>query len=220
MKTATPSVLRERTLLGWAVATAVVFVVFAAGAKEHRLLGSADESVWRFWSEHGVDVFHNIAEAITSIGVVSYLIPLSLVTGAIAFAFSKSAAYSLAPFFSVQITAIVVSGLKDFFDASRPPASSHIVVAESAAFPSGHAANTAALVIATVLIWRLALPSDRVHRHAPVIGFIIVVLMALTRLVLNVHWLSDVLGGIALGASISLVVCVIVMRTHTMLKSL
>lgn len=212
--------VRARNFFLWGFASLLVFVAFAIGVKDHRFLGSADESVWRFWSSHGIDVFHNIAKGVTSIGVISYLIPMSLVAGAIAFAFSKSASYSLAPFFSVQVTSLLVSILKDLFNVSRPPISSHVVVAESAAFPSGHAANTAALVIATVVIWRLALPSERIHRHVPMIGFIIVVLMALTRLILNVHWLSDVVGGVALGGAISLAVCAASIRIHAMLKSI
>ena len=216
-----PSVtaIRERTLVILAAVFSTVFLVFALGARDHTLLGSADESVWRFWSSHG-SALHSVAKAITSVGVVSVLLPASLVTGAIAFAHSRSVSYSLAPFFAVQITSIIVSVMKDGMNTARPPMSSHIVAVDSAAFPSGHAANTTALLVATVVIWRVALSSERVQRHAPAIGFIGVVAMATTRLILNVHWLSDVVGGIALGTACALAVCAVSLRLHALLRSI
>ncbi len=58
-----------------------------------------------------------------------------------------------------------------------------------ASFPSGHATTATAMMVCLALIW---------PRHG--LGFAALgLLMALTRCLLGVHWLSDVIAGVALG---------------------
>jgi membrane-associated phospholipid phosphatase len=66
-------------------------------------------------------------------------------------------------------------------------------------FPSGHASGIAALVtVVLVLAWPLQGASAR--RRGLAAGAGLVLLVGLTRIWLGVHYLSDVLGGWALGA--------------------
>src|SRR5262249_32972836 len=88
---------------------------------------------------------------------------------------------------------------KAAYDRPRPPGS--LVETTNASYPSGHTAYAIAwIAVATVLVragvgW--ATPS------APVtVATIIVAAVALTRVYLNAHYLTDVLGGIALGVAI------------------
>lgn len=213
------SVPRERSLYIGAAISSVLFGLVAIGAKKHSFLGAADTPMWRFWSSHGVHELHVAAHYITSVGVVSILLPIAVFVGVLIYVKAKSIAYAAAPFFSVQITSLAVSSVKKAIDSARPPISSHIYPVHNAAFPSGHAANTTALVVATVVMACIVYPRRNVQHDFIVSGIVIVLLMSLTRLVLNVHWLSDVLGGAALGSAIALVVSAIAMRIHELLKS-
>jgi membrane-associated phospholipid phosphatase len=93
----------------------------------------------------------------------------------------------------------------------RPPASlaeadgpsiSQIVSGPGAAnsFPSGHMLRTVIVygLLAFVIV-RLS-PSLRVRALAVAAAILVIVLMALDRLYLDVHWESDVVGGLLLGA--------------------
>lgn len=90
----------------------------------------------------------------------------------------------------------MVSGLKDVFARVRPPAG--MVSRESLSFPSGHQSGTTAVMLL------LGFASIR-HRWKPVliigVGAVLVVITALSRMFLDMHWLSDVIGGTFVGAA-------------------
>jgi undecaprenyl-diphosphatase len=91
----------------------------------------------------------------------------------------------------------LVELLKEAFDRARPDPHGHLVVVNSMAYPSGHAANAMALGLGLAL---LAAPK-RGRGAAIAAGIAFAVLVGGTRLVLGVHWPSDVVGGWALGAA-------------------
>jgi membrane-associated phospholipid phosphatase len=69
---------------------------------------------------------------------------------------------------------------------------------ETFGFPSGHSSGIATLVaVVLVLAWPLLTASSR--RAWLTAGVVLTVLVGLTRIWLGVHYLSDVLGGWALG---------------------
>jgi undecaprenyl-diphosphatase len=94
---------------------------------------------------------------------------------------------------------LVVALLKDWFDRPRPLAGSAVELPSSAAFPSGHAAaGTATLGAAAILVTeRTASRRARICVwSAAVVGGVVV---GLSRIALNVHYVSDVLAGWCLG---------------------
>lgn len=80
---------------------------------------------------------------------------------------------------------------KDLFERPRPDLWPSPVPVSELSFPSGHAANTAALVVALVL----ALPAGRWRRVAVVVGVPAVVAVAFSQLALGLHYPSDILAG-------------------------
>jgi membrane-associated phospholipid phosphatase len=90
--------------------------------------------------------------------------------------------------------------LKDLVGRVRPAFENGGLSYGGLSFPSGHSSGIATLVtVALVLFWpRL---SARARRWAVAGGVALVVLVGLTRMWLGVHFLSDVVGGWALGVA-------------------
>jgi undecaprenyl-diphosphatase len=88
---------------------------------------------------------------------------------------------------------------KDGYDRPRPTAVSPIDVPLSSSFPSGHAMTGIAVFGLLGLIASRELASGRARAAAIVAGFALGALIGASRVVLNVHFLTDVLGGAALG---------------------
>lgn len=90
----------------------------------------------------------------------------------------------------------IAQAIKWLVDRARPDAyPSLVAMPADASFPSAHAMQVAALVTAW-LLW-----SGNVSRPGHVaLGMLLVLVVALSRTYLQVHFLSDVLFGIAAGA--------------------
>jgi membrane-associated phospholipid phosphatase len=97
------------------------------------------------------------------------------------------------------VAAAVTASLKTGLAFPRPPATVHAVAGEAGShgFPSGHA------TAATAVYGGLALVSGRLRdRRVAAATVLLVGLIALSRVVLGVHYLGDVLAGVAVGAAI------------------
>ncbi|WP_284252008.1 phosphatase PAP2 family protein [Litorihabitans aurantiacus] len=90
--------------------------------------------------------------------------------------------------------ALLVQVAKHAFARERPP--DMIVTSDAGSFPSGHVAN--ATVMALVLALLLA------RWWAWVLASLYVLTMLLSRTYLDVHWLSDTIGGAALAVGVVL----------------
>lgn len=95
--------------------------------------------------------------------------------------------------------------LKDLFGRLRPDFDLGGARYESLSYPSGHSSGIATLVtVGLLLAWPLL--ARRARTWVVVLGTCLVVLVGLTRMWLGVHYLSDVLGGWALGVGWSVLV--------------
>lgn len=101
--------------------------------------------------------------------------------------------------FAVVGSQLVVALLKAWFDRPRPDVGSAIPLPSSPAFPSGHATAGVASVGAFAVLLAERLPSYRA-RVGLWIGVVALGLaVGLSRVVLNVHYVTDVLAGWCLG---------------------
>lgn len=91
------------------------------------------------------------------------------------------------------------SALKAAFDRARPDLITHLDHVSNASYPSGHAANTAVLYL---LLAGLAPPRWRASFWA--LAAAMIVLNGLSRIMLGVHWPTDIVGGTMLGAAFAL----------------
>jgi membrane-associated phospholipid phosphatase len=103
------------------------------------------------------------------------------------------------------LVAPVTTLLKEVFGRVRPDFDLGGARYDSLSYPSGHSSGIAAVVtVALLLAWPALVP--RFRRWWLALGVLLVVLVGLTRMWLGVHFLSDVLGGWALGVGWSLLV--------------
>jgi undecaprenyl-diphosphatase len=118
------------------------------------------------------------------------------------------------PAFSVWILTwafaeVAVRGAKLFFARPRPPMP--LVSTTGFSFPSGHAVATASIAMALVLV---LMPPGRTRRKWEVLAIVFTFVMALSRVYLRAHWLSDVEAGVLLGATAALAAATVVMEVR------
>jgi undecaprenyl-diphosphatase len=80
---------------------------------------------------------------------------------------------------------------------ARPTLEPHLVVVKTWSFPSGHAASS--MIFYLTLALALTAPT-RWRRIAAMAAILLSLLIGLSRVMLGVHWPSDVIGGWAFGA--------------------
>ncbi len=107
----------------------------------------------------------------------------------------------------ILVAALLVSPLttllKELVGRIRPTAEEPLVAAKGLSFPSGHASGSATLAgVLLVVLW----PAVR-RQWRPVLAVaaaLLAMTVAWTRMALGVHYLSDVIGGLFLGATVVL----------------
>lgn len=102
-------------------------------------------------------------------------------------------------FVTFSMFATLASGyfLKTATHVLRPP--HPLVSASGGAFPSGHTMMATVFILCLIYIFKNDIQSKIRRRFFITFGFCLILLTAFSRLYLNVHWLSDVFGGMLLG---------------------
>jgi undecaprenyl-diphosphatase len=100
---------------------------------------------------------------------------------------------------SANVGAHLARDMKAFFGRARPDAASGIVGAGGSAFPSGHAVAITVVFAALAYLAFRTIPSWRGRGAAIAFAASIILAVSASRIYLGVHWMSDVLAGIAVG---------------------
>jgi undecaprenyl-diphosphatase len=99
----------------------------------------------------------------------------------------------------VLTSELFIGPVKSWIDRARPPGA--LIETTAASFPSGHAIATAVTAVGLVLV--LAHPGPGRWRWE-VNAVVFTSVMALSRVYLRAHWLSDTVAGALLGAGLAL----------------
>lgn len=102
----------------------------------------------------------------------------------------------------LALAAIVIVGRglseaqKYWIGRVRPDLEPHLVVVKTSSFPSGHAASSMIFFLALALVLGRGKPW---HAAGVAAAILLSLLIGLSRVMLGVHWPSDVIGGWAFG---------------------
>jgi undecaprenyl-diphosphatase len=179
--------------LGWAFGAVLQDVL------SNELLNPVDRPVLRFFVRHREPWLTTVMKALTLLGSSALLIPLLVIVG-LGWRWRRGTWRPLAVLAAAYGGAVALSQVvKVLVARPRPPAALAIGQFGGFAFPSGHATQAtvawgalAALAAAGASRW-----SARVGIGAGAVAIIVVV--GISRLYLGAHWLTDVVGGFALG---------------------
>ncbi|MEA3000128.1 MAG: hypothetical protein QOK17_1961 [Sphingomonadales bacterium] len=135
------------------------------------------------------------ARVVTWLGNAAVLLPLS-VAAALVLGWRISRRAGLVYLIMILAGRVVVELEKAMVARQRPAPAGQLVHVTTLAFPSGHAAYS---MMAWLGLALLAAPA-RHRAWAVAAGIALALLVGSTRLVLAVHWPSDVIGGWTFGA--------------------
>lgn len=179
-----------------AIALALLLGFVAAGA---RTIGYEIEAMVAF-QRFGPLQLDSVFQAVTHLG--DALPSLLLISLVISSAFALAGRVDLA-LFMLAATALRALGppLKWLFASPRPPIEAVSVLVESDGFgyPSGHAFGAALVYGAIALAISQFVGTALCRRAIQIVAMALVVLIALSRVRLGVHWPSDVAGGLLFG---------------------
>jgi undecaprenyl-diphosphatase len=103
------------------------------------------------------------------------------------------------PFVLIAITMIGrgMSEIQKYWIArARPDLEAHLVVVKTSSFPSGHATSSMIFYLTLALA---VTAGTRWHRTAAAGAILLSLLVGTSRVMLGVHWPSDVVGGWSFG---------------------
>lgn len=148
------------------------------------------------------EFFVPVLLALTFLGDPVFLMALAAVAYWLGPRFDVIERANAARVLAVTLGALAITVLLKYgFALARPPSGLMLVPEDGFGFPSGHATGSAAVYTAlgTLSHWR-----TRVTRRRLASGLI--VLVALTRMLLGVHYLADVAVGIVIGVLFAILV--------------
>jgi len=206
-----PSVRRllgrvDRRVVGGVAVTVCLFAVFATALFVGWIFSSIDsdrgfarwDQALADWGPNNADTATaSVMGAVTQLGGTPVLLAVMVAIGAIDWLRRRD---TTSVWFLVTVgvgVSLVNNGLKLLIMRDRPPVE-HLVGAAGSAFPSGHSAAAAACWLAIALIAGRSLPR-RIRPWLAVVAVGIACLVAASRTMLGVHWLTDVVAGLAVG---------------------
>ena len=183
--------------LGAAIAGGLVLGLLAYLIRSISATQRLDNSAAAWGFDHRSEVSTRGLHLVTDLGTAQVVIALALVI--LVFDFVRTRGRWCAPFLlAVMVGAeFLTLSVKDLAGRVRPafdPAAAGL----GPSFPSGHSSTSAAFYAAAALILTR-------YAHRPVrivvvgVAVSIAVAVAASRVLLDYHWLSDVVGGLALG---------------------
>ncbi len=200
-----------------AVAAAVVtadlalFVLITQDVLEGAGLISQDEAVLSWFVDHRTDWSIRVAKLLGTIGAFVSLAVISVIIGIWLWRRGSHVLLAAAPLASLVVASLASTVAKSIFERDRPPIEVPAATVTLASFPSGHATNGAAFGVAAGLTLALTIARHRWSKWLVVAaGLLFAALVGVSRLVLGVHWLSDVVAGWALGSAVATAVVVTV----------
>jgi undecaprenyl-diphosphatase len=193
------------TLAGLALTTAAAVVVIGATAfglvllmvRNHLGFAEFDLSAARFAARHATPTTTHVLRDITQLGGAVVLVPVALVVCALTS--RRHGLVTTAAFLTLTVGGqFGVADLIKWIVGRARPDLDRLTGFSGPSFPSGHAVASAACFAAFALVFGIG-RSPRVQAALAAVAVGLAAGIASSRVFLGVHWLTDVLGGLALG---------------------
>jgi membrane-associated phospholipid phosphatase len=196
----------DRRIVGGAATTVVFVVVFLAALAVGCIFDTIDsgggfarwdESAAEWGARNATDTSTDVLRAITQLGGTPWLLITMALIGVVLVRRHRTA--DALVFLAVVGIGVVMlnNGLKLLVDRERP-AIAQLAGHSGASFPSGHSAAAAACWAAIALV--VARRASRPVRALAAAGaLVIAIAVAASRVLLGVHWLTDVIAGVIVG---------------------
>jgi len=177
-----------------------IFGALTQDVVQHDEAALLDPRVEAFVLAHRTGLLTGVMKAVTWLGSTAVIVPALLVIGG-AFVLRRRRWLPGALLAAAVAGAVVLYDVvKPVVERPRPPASTWIGLFSGWAFPSGHATQSVAFYGMLAIVLSAGRPVGvQARRWAVAAG--LVLLVGASRIYLGGHWLTDVLGGFALGAA-------------------
>jgi len=179
-----------------AIVSALLFAEFGSIVIEGRLAG-IDQAARALAMEHHTPAVRLFFNVVAWFGTPTALVLIAVV--AAWFMPRRNQVLVLALLLTAFISSEFVDVVKSGFAVVRPEAGR--MTRESFSFPSGHVSGTTAIM---VILCYVSLRRRVARVPVLVTCAVVALLMGASRIVLDMHWFSDVLGGYLIGAMIGL----------------
>ncbi|MEO8267754.1 MAG: phosphatase PAP2 family protein [Ilumatobacteraceae bacterium] len=206
----------DRKTAGGFLLTASVVVLFVVAIfvgivldmiDNHSGIAAADRSVAEWGSKNGTTTTAQAMKWITQLGSTPVIVGVLLLTACFDF-YRRHSREVFAFVAAVGIGELLLSNLLKVVVHRERPDVLHLVVAHGYSFPSGHTVAAASSWLAVALV----LGRDRSRRIRALLAggaALIAVSVAASRALLGVHWLTDVVAGLAIGWGWFMIVAII-----------
>ncbi|MFT4050154.1 MAG: bifunctional DedA family/phosphatase PAP2 family protein [Solirubrobacterales bacterium] len=160
-----------------------------------------NDAAFRVCESIRTDWLDTLSEAITHLGAFPVAAAFTLIAAGYCI-YRRHVAEALVLVISLAVAGLLVTPLKDLFEVPRPSGS--LVPTQGWSYPSGHAAYAVTYIAIAVTLERVR---DLLARaFIVVLAIALTIAIALSRVYLRAHYLTDVIGGVALTATITAVV--------------
>lgn len=206
----------DRKAAGGFLLTASVVVLFVVAIfvgivldmiDNHSGIAAADRSVAEWGSKNGSTTTAQVMKWITQLGSTPVIVGVLLLTAILDYA-RRHSREVFAFVGAVGLGELLLSNLLKVVVHRERPAVLRLVVAHGYSFPSGHTVAAASAWLAVALV----LGRDRSRRTRALLAggaALIAVSVATSRALLGVHWLTDVVAGLAIGWGWFMIVAII-----------
>jgi undecaprenyl-diphosphatase len=185
------------------------FLIAALDWPHNDFSNRINNAAFRVCDSIRTDWLDSLARVITDFGALWCVGPLVLVA-ALYCLWRRRVSEACVLVLGLILTAVVVTATKNWTEVPRP--SRPLVMTDGWAFPSGHAAYAVSYVVIALALGRIGGVFTRAA--FVVAAFAFAAAVALSRVYLRAHYLTDVIGGAALAFLVASLLTVVALLTN------